>query len=143
MGAHACAGARYSAGVTKLAGWRGALWAVLALVTLMLLLSALFWIGIGLAVLAVVAWFNLLALPRIGARLHIPQLVLAALMLPLLAALGFGLDGVTGLAGGCGLWLIGVALPRAALWRARHRLGSTARRPMPVRVIEPDFRYRP
>ncbi|MBV9173761.1 MAG: hypothetical protein JOZ81_27165 [Chloroflexi bacterium] len=127
----------------RLSGWRAALWGVLALITLMLLLSALFWIGMALAVLAVVAWFNLVILPRIGGRLHVSQLVLAALLLPLLGGIGYIFDGVAGVGGGCALWVIGVALPRAALWRARKRFRYTAQRPMPVRIIEPDFRYRP
>jgi hypothetical protein len=130
-------------GVTRLSGWRAALWIVLALIAFSLLLTALFWIGIALAVVAVVAWFNLLILPRVAARVRVPQLLLALLLLPVLGALGFGLHGLTGLAAGCAVWVIGVALPRAAAWRAQKRLRYSARRPMPVRVIEPDFRYRP
>jgi hypothetical protein len=120
-------------------GWRAALWLVAALLVLSLILAAVFWIGVLLGVLAAVGWFNLLLLPRLSIHLRIPELVLAVGLLPVLAVGGMLLAGVGGVVAGCSVWVLGVALPRAVLWRLRRRLwhgrsgGLQLRR---VRVID-------
>ncbi len=120
-------------------GWRAAVWFVAALLVVSLLLAAVFWIGVVLAVLAAVGWFNLLLLPRLAARFRMSELLLAMGLLPLLAAGGLAMAGVSGVVAGCSVWAVGVALPRAILWRLRRRYwqgvgtGVTLRR---VRVID-------
>jgi hypothetical protein len=126
-------------------GWRAALLLVVGLVVLAALLIALFWLGLGLAALAVVVWFNLGLLPRLAARLRVRELVLAAALMPLLAAAGLALAGTGGLVAGCAIWLLGVALPRALLWRFRRRLERQRQLDpnlQPVRVIDADFTSR-
>jgi hypothetical protein len=124
-------------------GWRAALLVVAALVVVGLLLTALFWIGLALAALAAVAWLNLYVLPRIELRTRIPQLVLAAALLPLAAAIGLALAGTGGVVAGCCVWLLGVAAPRALLWRLRRRLRQAQNQSnKPVRVIDTGFTSR-
>jgi hypothetical protein len=126
-------------------GWRAAVWLIAALLVASLLLTALFWIGIVVAALAVVGSFNLLVIPRLAARLHAPEAVLAIGALPLLAGVGLMLGGPGGLLVGGGVWALGVAVPRFALRRYRHRLGKLMNTPgaqgRPVRVIDTEFRY--
>jgi hypothetical protein len=123
-------------------GWRALLWLLAALLLVSLLLVAVFWIGVLLAVVAAVGWFNLLLLPRLAVRVRIPELVLAVALLPVLAAGGMALAGLSGVVAGCSVWVIGVALPRVALWRLRRRLwkqvgsGTQLGR---VRVIDAEF----
>ena len=129
----------------RLTGWRPALVVVAALVVLALLLTALFWIGVLLAGLAVIAWFNIFLLPSIAFRTRIPQLVLAAALLPIAAAIGLGLAGSGGLIAGCSVWLLGVALPRLVLWRVRRRFANrmaTDPRLRAMRVIDTQFSSR-
>lgn len=128
-----------------ISGWRAALWVVVGLVIVSLVLAAVFWIGVLLAAVALVGWFNLLVLPRVARRLRAPQLVLAIALLPLLAAAGFVLAGLSGVLAGGAVWTVGVALPRAVLWRLRGRLfGSRPARGETrlerVRVVDARFR---
>jgi hypothetical protein len=104
-------------------GWRAVVWLLAAVLLVGLLLAAVFWIGVLLAVAAVVGWVNLVLLPRVAGRVRLPQLVLAMALLPLLAAGGMALAGLSGVVAGGFIWAIGVALPRAVLWRVRRRLG--------------------
>lgn len=105
-----------------LSGWRASVAIIAALVIVALLLTALFWLGVLLATLAAVAWFNVFLLPSVSARTRIPQLILALALLPILAAIGYGLAGTVGLIGGSAVWALGVAIPRAALWRLSRRV---------------------
>jgi hypothetical protein len=126
-------------------GWRAALLIVVGLIIVAALLIALFWLGLGLAALAAVVWFNLVLLPRLAARSRIPELVLAAALMPLLAGAGLALAGTGGLVAGCAIWLLGVALPRALLWRFRRRLERQRQVDPslhPVRIIDADFTSR-
>jgi hypothetical protein len=112
---------------------------VVALLLVGLLLAAVFWIGVLLAVLAAVGWFNLLLLPGLAARLRIPALVLAMGLLPVLAAGGLALAGISGVIAGCSVWAIGVTLPRAIVWRLRRRRQLGGMRLRRVRVIDAGF----
>jgi hypothetical protein len=103
-------------------GWRAALIVVTALVLIALVLAAIFWLALALAAVLAVAWFNLLLLPRIAARLRIPQVVLAIVLLLLLGGAGYLLGGITGALEGGAVWLIAVPAPRAVMWRLRRRL---------------------
>jgi hypothetical protein len=122
-------------------GWRATALVLLALVVVALLLTALFWIGVLIAALAVVAWFNIFLLPSIAFRTRIPQLLLALALLPIAAAAGLGLAGTGGLVAGCAIWVLGVALPRAALWRLRKRFAERNDR-RALRVIDTTFSSR-
>lgn len=129
-----------------LSGWRAAIAVVVALLVLAVLLTALFWLGVLLAALAVVAWLNIFLLPNFAARSHIPELVLAVALLPIMAAAGLGLSGTTGLIVGSALWLLGVAFPRALLWRLRTRVNrhlSESQELRSTRVVETTFRSSP
>jgi hypothetical protein len=123
-------------------GWRAVLLVLAALLLVSLLLVAVFWIGVLLAVLAAVGWFNLLLLPRLAVRLRVPAVALAIGLLPLLGGGGLALAGLSGVVAGCSVWAIGVALPRVVLWRLRRRIrhgvggGTQLRR---VRVIDAEF----
>src|SRR5260370_40850033 len=108
-------------------GWRAVVWLLVAVLIAGLLLTVVFWVGVLLAALAVVAWFNLLVLPNVAARLRTPERLLAIALLPLLAAGGLLLGGLSGLAASSAIWAIGVALPRVALWRLRRRLRQSTR----------------
>ena len=108
-------------------GWRAGLLVLVGLVLVGVLLAAVFWIGVLLAVLASVGWVNLILLPRLALWSRIPQLILAFALLPLLALCGFALAGQSGIVAGGVIWGLGVALPRAALWRMRRRLGRGGR----------------
>jgi hypothetical protein len=128
-----------------LTGWRAALVLIVGLVLVALFLTALFWIGLVLAAVGVLVWFNLVLVPRLAARSRVPELVLAAALVPLLAAAGLALAGTSGLIVGCSIWVLGVALPRALLWRYRRRLERQRQvdpRVHPVRIIDTDFTTR-
>jgi hypothetical protein len=116
-------------------GWRGALIGLAALVIIGLVLAAIFWLALALAAVLVVAWFNLLLLPRLAARLHLPELVLGIALIVVLTGMGFLLAGVTGALEGAAVWLLGVAAPRAVMWRLRRRLGR--KREERVTIIVP------
>jgi hypothetical protein len=120
--------------------WRTSLLVISALVLLALLLTALFWLGLLLAALALVAWFNIFLLPRVAFRSRIPELLLAAALLPIAAAIGLWLAGTGGLVAGCTVWVLGVASPRVVMWRLRRRFSrSLATDPRGTRII--DTRY--
>ena len=128
-----------------LTGWRAALVLIVGLVLVAVLLTALLWLGLVLVALGVVVWFNLVLLPRLAARARVPELVLAAALVPLLAAVGLAVAGTSGVLVGCSIWVLGVALPRALLWRYRRRLER--RRQVdpqlhPVRIIDTEFTTR-
>jgi hypothetical protein len=110
--------------MTVLSGWRGALVILAGLVLFALLLTAILWLAIALGVLLGVAWFNWMLLPRVATRLHIPLLALAIALLVPLAGLGYLASGITGALEGAVIWLLGVAVPRALLWRFRGRVRS-------------------
>jgi hypothetical protein len=122
-------------------GWRAILIMLTALVAVALLLTALFWLGVLLAALAAVAWFNIFLLPGVSVRTRIPELLIAAALLPIAAALGLGLAGTGGLIGGCAVWLLGVAVPRGLLWQMRRRLRSRTPH-APVRILDTRFTSR-
>lgn len=119
-----------------ISGWRAAALLILGLLVVSLLLAAVFWIGVLLAILALVGWVNLLLLPGLALRLRVPQLVLAIALLPLLAAAGLAVAGTGGVVAGCCVWAVGVALPRAALRRLRRRVRLGETRLSRVRVID-------
>jgi 4-hydroxybenzoate polyprenyltransferase len=126
--------------VSTPSGWRAALAILLALVFVGLLLTAIFWLAIAVAVLIGVAALNWVALPRLALRLHVPDVALALALLVPLAAGGLVLAGVTGAAEGAAIWLLGVAAPRALLWRFRRRLAQRASDRERTTIILP---YRP
>ena len=124
-------------------GWRATLLVLAALVVLGLLLTALFWLGLLLAALGAVIWFNLFVLPRVSRRTRIPEVALAAALLPISAAVGLGVAGTGGLIAGATVWLLGVAVPRGLLWRMRRRLRQAqAQSDKSVRVIDTRFTSR-
>src|SRR5947209_1092731 len=108
----------------RFTGWRATAAVVGVVVVIALLLTALFWLGVLIAALGVVIWFNLFLLPSIALRTRIPLVVLCAALLPIAAGAGFGIAGTGGLIAGASIWLLGVALPRVLLWRLRRRLGN-------------------
>jgi hypothetical protein len=129
--------------MTVITGWRAALVLVAAVLVLLLLLAAVFWLGIILAVLAVVAWFNLTLLPRVARGIHVPEPALAALLLPVLAAAGYWLNTTQGAIAGAAIWLFGVVAPRVALRRFRRRIGEIRVATTPdnaVQIIDTQFR---
>jgi hypothetical protein len=132
-----------------LSGWRALLALVFLLVVVSLLLVAAFWFGVLLAAVGAVVWLNLQLLPRLSVRLRVPQLVLALSLLPVLAAVGLALGGGGGLMAGCSLWVLGVALPRAALRWLRSRNGRDPTtgaylnpQAQPPRIIDTTFSTR-
>jgi hypothetical protein len=125
-------------------GWRALVWLLIGLLVIGLLLTVLFWAGVLLAVIAAAAWFNLVLLPRVAARLRMNQLVLVIALLPVLGGGGLALGGLNGLAAGGVVWLAGVALPRGLMWRLRRRLGRArgSTQMSRVRVIDSGFRVK-
>lgn len=105
------------------------LWVLLGIVLIALMLAVVFWIGVAVAVLAVIAWLNVIGFAMVSARLHVAARVTAAVLLPVAAGLGFALGQTGGLATGTAVWALGVALPQVLLWRLRGRLSSTLRGP--------------
>jgi hypothetical protein len=103
-------------------GWRGYLLLAVALVLAIFLAAVLLWLAVGLAVVAAVAAFNYVYLPVIAARLRLPVLALAGLLLPLLLLLGWAVAGQTGLLWAGALWVGGVAAPRLAAYFLARRL---------------------
>jgi hypothetical protein len=116
-------------------GWRAAVLLVAALLVLSLLLAAVFWIGVLLAIVAAVGWLNLLLLPRLATRVRLPELVLAVGLLPVLGVAGLLLAGGGGVVAGGSVWVLGVALPRAVLWRLRRRLWHAGSRGIQLRRV--------
>jgi hypothetical protein len=101
--------------------------------------TAALWAAALLAVIGGVGWLNLVLLPRLAYRLHVPHLALAIVCLPVLAGVGWLLGGTGGaITGGVG-WCLAIGVPRILGWRVRSRLrkpGDLAR----PRVIEGGFR---
>ena len=116
------ASARDTQMVMVLTGWRGLAVLVAVLLVLGLLLTALFWLAALALAVAAAAWFSLGVLPRLAERLHIPQLALALGLLAVLLAGGLLLGGTPGAIAASGVWLVGVALPPAVLWKLRSQL---------------------
>jgi hypothetical protein len=108
--------------VTTLTGWRAGLAILAALVVVGLLIMAFFWLAALGAVIAAVAAFNMLAVPRLARRLRVPELVLVGGLLVVLAVGGLLLGGPVAAAGGIAAWVIGVLVPRVVLRRFRQNL---------------------
>ncbi|HEY2594775.1 MAG TPA: hypothetical protein VGK33_12820 [Chloroflexota bacterium] len=113
--------------MTTLTGWRAALAIVAALVVIGLLIMAFFWLAVLASAIAAVAAFNVLAVPRLARRLHVPELAIVGALLVVLAAGGWLLGGPVAVAGGVAAWLIGVVVPRVVLRRYRQNLAVTHR----------------
>jgi hypothetical protein len=108
--------------VTTLTGWRAVLAILAALVVVGLLIMAFFWLAALAAVIAAVAAFNVLGVPRLARRLRVPELVLVGALLVVLTAGGLLLGGPVAAAGGIAAWVIGVLVPRLVLRRFRQNL---------------------
>jgi hypothetical protein len=98
-----------------------------ALVVVGLLILAFFWVAVLASAIAAVAAFNVLAVPRLARRLHVPELVIVGTLLVVLAAGGWLLGGPVAVAGGVVAWVIGVVVPRVILRRYRQNLEVTQR----------------
>jgi len=126
-------------------GWRAALLLAFVLLVAVVFFVAVFWLGILLGVLAAVAWFNLVLLPRLAVRIRAPEPLLAGALLPLLCVGGFLISGTTGVFAAAVIWALGVAVPRVVVWRLRRRAlrvdpGSAGTDLEQIRVIEGEFR---
>jgi hypothetical protein len=115
-------------GVTVVSGWRAALAIVVALLVVGLLIAAFFWLAMLAAVIVAVAAFNVLAVPRLARRLHVPEVGIVGALLACLAVGGWLLGGPVALAGGVVAWLLGVLVPRVALRRFRRNLDAATLR---------------
>jgi len=125
-----------------ISGWRAGVVLAVGLVLACLLVFALFWVGVLLVACGVVAWFNLMLLPRVARRLRVPEMALAIGLLPLLGIVGFVVGAVSGLAAGIAIWAIGVALPRGLVrYLRRRRLAQESANASlgQVRIIDADF----
>ena len=110
--------------MTVLTGWRAALAIVAALFVVAILLAAFFWLAVLASVIAAVAGFNLLLVPRIARRFRVSELVIVGALLVVLAAGGIVVGGPTAAAAGVVAWLVGVVGPRLALRKFRRRLDA-------------------
>ncbi|MDQ6670909.1 MAG: hypothetical protein M3069_09200 [Chloroflexota bacterium] len=117
-------------------GWRGAALGLIALVALALLVVLAVWVAIGLGVLGGVVWLNLVLLPRLSRRLHVPVLAVEGVCLPLLGGSGWLLGGATGAVLGTLAWAAGVGLPRLAGRGLRARVQSASVPPGRVIVVD-------
>ena len=81
--------ARILPGMTVLTGWRATLAIVAVLVLLAVLLVAFFWLAVLASVIAAVAAFNVLLVPRIARRLGIPELAIVGGLLVILLGGGW------------------------------------------------------
>jgi hypothetical protein len=129
--------------MTVLSGWRAALVILAALVVVGLLLMAFFWLAALGAVIAAVAAFNIVLVPRIARRLRIPELVIVGGMLVILAGGGWLVGGLTAAAAGAVAWLVGVVGPRLALRRFRRRLETAELRAQSGRPVIVDLERAP
>lgn len=123
--------------MTVLSGWRAALLILAALVVVALLVMAFFWLAALGAVIAAVAAFNVVFVPRIARRLRVPELAIVGGLLVVLAGGGWLVGGLTAAAAGVVAWLVGVVGPRLVLRRLDRRLEiaeSRAQRGRPVIV---------
>jgi hypothetical protein len=114
--------------VTVLSGWRAALAILVALLVVGLLMAAFFWLALLGAVIAAVAGFNVLAVPRLARWLHVSELVIVGVLLVVLAAGGWLVGGPPALAAGIVAWLVGVVAPRLLLRRFRKNLDAATLR---------------
>ena len=117
-------------------GWQVAAALILGLVLLALLIAVALWVAIGLLVVGAILWLNLVLLPRLAGRLHVPGLVLELILLPLVAGPGWLIGGLTGAALGATAWLAGIAIPRLIGRRLRARIRSAAERPGTIIVVD-------
>jgi hypothetical protein len=117
-------------------GWRAAVALLIVLAVVVLLVAIALWVAIALGVIAAVLWLNLVLLPRLARRLHMPGLALELICLPLLGGAGWLLGGPTWAALAALTWLAGIGLPRLAGRRLRARMRSAAQRPGTVIVVE-------
>ena|SRR5437870_81101 len=135
--------------VMVVSGWRALIWLLAGMVVAALLLTFVVWLAVLVAVIAAMAWLNLVVLPRVSTRLRMPYVVVAVVLLPLLAASGLLLGGLSGVVAGASAWLLGVALPQALLLRLRtHLRRASWRAPssgrgvwlVPMREMSPGLR---
>ena len=117
-------------------GWRVAVVLLLGLALLALLIAVAVWVALALVVVGAVVWLNLVLLPRLARRLHVPGLALELSLLPVLAGPGWLIRGPTGAALGAVAWLAGIALPRLVGRRLRARIRSAASGPSSVIIVE-------
>jgi len=117
-------------------GWRAAVAALIVLAVVALLVVIALWVAITLDVVGAVVWLNLVLLPRLASRLHVPGLALELICLPVLGGSGWLLGGPTGAALGALAWLAGIGLPRLAGRRLRARIQGAAQRPGTVIIVE-------
>jgi hypothetical protein len=129
--------------MTALSGWRAALVILAALVVVGLLLMAFFWLAALGAVIAAVAAFNVVLVPRIARRLRVPELVIVGALLVVLAAGGWLVGGLTAAAAGVVAWLVGVVGPRLVLRRFRRRLEVAELRAQRGRPVIVDLERAP
>ena len=87
-------------------------------------------------VVGAILWLNLVLLPRLARRLHVPGLVLELILLPLVAGPGWLIGGPTGAGLGGLAWLAGIGLPRLVGRRLRARMRSAASRPGTIIVVD-------
>ncbi len=114
--------------MTVVSGWRAALVILIALVVVGLLIAAFFWLAVLASVIVAVAGFNVLAVPRLARRVHVSELVIVGVLLPVLALGGWLLGGPVALAAGVAAWIVGVAVPRVVLRRFRRNLDAATLR---------------
>ncbi|MBV9579240.1 MAG: hypothetical protein JO057_11695 [Chloroflexi bacterium] len=126
-----------------LSGWRAALVVLVALVVVALLLTAFFWLAVVAGVIAGVAAFNLLAVPRLARRLRVPELAIVASLLVVLAVGGFLVGGPVAAAAGTVAWLVGVLGPRLVLRRFRQQLELAELRTQSGRPVVVDLERAP
>jgi hypothetical protein len=129
--------------VTVLSGWRAVLVILAALVVVGLLLTAFFWLAALGAVIAAVAAFNVVFVPRIARRLRVSELVIVGALLVVLAAGGWLLGGLAAAAAGTVAWLVGVVVPRLVLRRFRRQLEIAELRTQRDRPLVVDLERAP
>jgi hypothetical protein len=100
-------------------GWRAAALLLVALAVAALLIAVAVWALIALALVGAVLWLNLVLLPRLSRRLHVPGPVLEVVLLAALAGPGWLVGRVPGAVLGGLVWLAGIAVPRLVGRRLR------------------------
>jgi hypothetical protein len=126
-----------------LTGWRATLAIVAVLVLLALLLVAFFWLAVLASVVAAVAAFNVLLVPRIARRLRIPEQAIVGGLLVILLGGGWLVGGPTAAAAGAVAWLVGVVGPRLVLRRFRRQLDAAELRAQSGRPLIVDLEPAP
>jgi hypothetical protein len=117
-------------------GWRAAVALLIALIVLAMLIALAVWVAIAVAVVGAILWLNLVVLPRLAVRLHVPGLALELILLPLVAGPGWLIGGPAGAGLGALAWLAGIGLPRLVGRRLRARMRSAASRPGTIIVVD-------